>query len=144
MASILQAHGCSVIPDESSNTLPDTFKTEFHPSTGWLPVTDRFSAFSCTTTTPQLHDEAPWHPFLSEIDFEFAEVVHQAVLSKEQMETLLKIIWKVASSDAKFSFKMYTNISAAWTNAAVLLTPVHSSRICVIWELMNQIHMYIV
>ena len=107
MASIPQAHGCSVIPDEPSNTLPDTFKTKFYPSTGRPPVTDRFSAFSRTTTTPQLHDEVPWHPFLFEIDFKFVEVAHQAALSKEQTETLLKIIWKVASSDAKFSFKMF-------------------------------------
>ena len=133
-----------MIPDEPSNALPDMFKIEFHPCTGRSPVTDCFSVFSRTTPTPQLCDEAPWHPFLSETDFEFVEVAHQAALSKEQMETLLKIIWKVASSDARFSFKMYTDVSAAWTNAAALLTPVCSSCICVICRLLDQVHMYVV
>jgi len=143
MASIPQVTGHSAIPDEASNT-PDTFKIEFHPSTGRPAVTDRFSAFTRTTSTPQLRDEEPWHPFLSETDFEFAEVVHQAALSKEQTETLLKIIWKVSSSNAKFSFKMYTDVCAAWTNAASLLTPVRSSCICAICKLMDQVHIYIV
>jgi hypothetical protein len=86
-------------------------------------VIDRFSTFTRTASLSKLVDGEPWRPFQSETDFEFAEIAHQATLNKEQTEALLCIIWNISSAGAKFSFKTYSDVRAAWQSAAEQLTP---------------------
>ncbi|KAF8547098.1 hypothetical protein OG21DRAFT_1527385 [Imleria badia] len=57
----------------------------------------------------------------SETNFEFAELAHQAALNKT--EALLCIIWNILSAGAKFTFKTYADVRAAWQSATEQLTP---------------------
>ena len=125
MASGPRPHGDEPeIPVASGFIPPDSFKTEYHPRSGRPTVIDRFSAFTRTASLPELTDGEPWRSFQSETDFEFAELTHQAALNKEQTEALLHIIWKISSAGAKFTFKTYSDVCAAWQNTTEQLTPV--------------------
>jgi len=95
-------------------TPPDLFKTEYHPKSGQPTIVDQFSAFTHTASQPQLADKEPWCPFQSETNFEFAELTHQAALNKQQTEVLLHIIWNISLAGAKFTFKSYADVHAAW------------------------------
>ena len=39
-----------------------------------------------------LPEEKPWHPFRSQEDFTFAELVHAAALNRSQVDALVKLI----------------------------------------------------
>ncbi|KAG1822076.1 uncharacterized protein BJ212DRAFT_1297315 [Suillus subaureus] len=45
--------------------------------------------------------------------FKFAKLVHQAALSKDQTNELLKFIWRVADGHIKFTLKTHNDVSAA-------------------------------
>ncbi|KAG1870704.1 hypothetical protein DFJ58DRAFT_713928 [Suillus subalutaceus] len=104
----------------------DTFKTEYHPHSGRAPIVESFSVYGTnkpeTTQSPVIDDE-PWQPFSCRADFEFAELTHRAALSKDQINELLKFIWRVADGRTNFTFKTHNDVSAAWTRASSQLTP---------------------
>ncbi|KAF8546447.1 hypothetical protein OG21DRAFT_1388874, partial [Imleria badia] len=102
------------------------FKTEYHPNSSRAPVYESFSMFGCQAHPPPVIDAQPWEPFISHEDFEFAEITHAAAMSKDLVNKLLHLIWKIAGGQTKtkFSLKSHNNIAAAWLHASVLLTPV--------------------
>jgi hypothetical protein len=109
----------------SADALPDSFRTEYHPNSGHATVTEPFSAFSRSYSAPKyIVDNEPWRPFLTSGDFEFAELAHQAALSKDQTNKLLAFIQKVTSGEAKLTFRSHTDVTKAWARAATQLTPV--------------------
>ncbi|KAI0092164.1 hypothetical protein BDY19DRAFT_928654 [Irpex rosettiformis] len=59
----------------------------------------------------------PWAPFDSRTEFEFAELAHEARLSKRQIKRLLKLIDKISSRKDRFSFKTSDDVDRAWTKA---------------------------
>ncbi|KIK46619.1 hypothetical protein CY34DRAFT_21850 [Suillus luteus UH-Slu-Lm8-n1] len=104
----------------------NTFKTEFHPNAHCEPVIECFSAFGCVETDnmrPHIDDEAPWTPFKSRADFEFAEIVHQATLDKDQTDRLLKLLWRIVDGNTNFTLKSHADLSKAWDLAASQMTP---------------------
>jgi hypothetical protein len=129
MASVPPAPRLSTIPAPLStgptSVLPESFKTEYHPKSGLRTVVESFSTFSRDATTPKpLVDDQPWLPFATRTDFEFAELIHQAALSKEQVNRLLQIIQKVVGGKSTLSFKSHDDLKEAWARAHKQMTPV--------------------
>ncbi len=74
----------------------------------------------------------PWLPFKTRTDFEFAEMAHEAFLTEDVTERLIKLMHSVASTDNntladnknKFTIKNYKDLTETWNKASNLLTPV--------------------
>ncbi|KAG1800758.1 uncharacterized protein HD556DRAFT_1430154 [Suillus plorans] len=120
-----------IIGTAAAATVPitcDTFKTEYHPNSGRAPAIETFSAFGHSIeaearSLPIVNNE-PWQPFTCRVDFEFAELAHQAALNKDQTDKMLALIWQIAEGHAKFTFKSHAEVSKAWDRAATQMTPI--------------------
>ncbi|KAG2068362.1 hypothetical protein BDR04DRAFT_1119853 [Suillus decipiens] len=84
---------------ENECVLPPTFqlddiKTEYHPRSGIATKIDHFADFCChTATCSQVPKNlTPWEPFSSCIDFDFAELVLKANLTKHPL-VMQKLLW---------------------------------------------------
>ena len=71
-----------------------------------------------------LPDEKPWRPFHSREDFEFAELVHNAALNRNQIDALVKLIRQCEKSPGSFTFEGFQDVEKSWKDASKLLTPV--------------------
>lgn len=120
-SSVDQTIGPSVSP-----TI-DKFTTQYHPHSGRPPETQTFMDYSHknqSSNLPPVNAE-PWHPFFNTCeDFEFAEILMEAGVSKGHSERLLKPFKKCLSGNGTLSYSNYSDIKTSWDHAAVQLTPV--------------------
>ncbi|KAG2355123.1 hypothetical protein BDR07DRAFT_1453876 [Suillus spraguei] len=91
---------------------------EYHPHSGIPTKTDHFADFCCHTAAPSLVHEntTPWEPFTSRIDFDFAELVLKANLTKLQTNELISLICHSALE--RFSVTDYDGICKLWDAAS--------------------------
>ncbi|KAG2160202.1 uncharacterized protein EDB93DRAFT_1261699 [Suillus bovinus] len=96
----------------------DDIRTEYHPRSGIPTKTDHFADFRCNTAAPSLAPEntTPWEPFSSCIDFDFAELILKANLTKLQMNELIGLIHRAALE--RFSVTDYDGICKLWDAAS--------------------------
>jgi hypothetical protein len=66
----------------------------------------------------------PWRPFHSRSDFEFAEFVHDAHLTRPQIEKLIKLVRRCQQMPDSLTFKNYDDLKVSLEDASKLLTPV--------------------
>lgn len=98
---------------------PTEFMTEHHPCS------------KRPTLSQGPEDDAPWHPFRCEGDFEFARIALGASLSQAHVNALLDLIARVAKGTAKVTFKNEREFRKACDAAAAEGTPVcYNERIC--------------
>ena len=121
--------------------MPDDMKTEYHPRSGIPTKIERFEEFrqkrqaaGPTSRDDVLTDPQPWRPFKTRTDFEFAELVHEANLSKKKVKRMIRIIRRVSQSP-EFTLKTYEDIKEKWESAAkqhtvvsALSSSLHASR----------------
>ncbi|KIK93688.1 hypothetical protein PAXRUDRAFT_45796, partial [Paxillus rubicundulus Ve08.2h10] len=81
----------------TTDAAPNSFKTEYHPKSSHATLYEPFSAFGQWTSPKAITDDEPWAPFLSQADFEFAEITHASAMSKEQVDKLLCLVWRISS-----------------------------------------------
>ncbi|KAG1888071.1 hypothetical protein F4604DRAFT_1877317 [Suillus subluteus] len=91
----------------------DDIRTEYHPHSGIPMKTDRFGDFRCHTNTahsqvPQ--NTTPWEP--SRINFDFAELILKANLTKLQTNELIALIHCTAFE--RLSVTDYDGICKMW------------------------------
>ncbi|KAG1730507.1 uncharacterized protein EDB91DRAFT_1252585 [Suillus paluster] len=81
---------------------PIKFKIEYHPSTGHEPLLQTFKEFGVNTHHEEdlPVDEEPWHPFCSHGDFEFAEIMLNAMLNKLHIDDLLALIGCISRGES--------------------------------------------
>jgi hypothetical protein len=111
----------------ASAQLPSEFKTEYHPCSGHLTLFQPFDKF-CVSSEVQhapIIDKEPWCPFRSRGDFEFSEIAIEAALNKSRVNALLSLIMRISEGNAQITLKNEAELSKAWDNAAVELTPVY-------------------
>ena len=101
----------------------DNIRTEFHPHT---KVTTRVEAFSDFKRThhrePPPPNPHPWLPFDCRLDFEVAELAHEAALTHEQTTRLIQLVKRGRTED--FTLNNYTNVRNIWEAASHRMTPV--------------------
>ena len=73
--------------------------------------------------TAPLNDE-PWLPFSSKEDFEFAALVRDAKLNRDQTEKPIKLIQRCQSEPGPFTFNRYSDLTRVSERASKLHTQV--------------------
>ena len=134
MKKCIQHEVAATIPELSIPPL-DAIKTVYHPSSGRSPRIVKFEDYrEQEENLPDLaHNTEPWKPFQTKADFEFAELAHEAFMTENQIERLIKLIHSVANNEDKFTFKNNRDLTEAWGKASNLLTPVRLiSLFCII------------
>ncbi|KAG2103174.1 hypothetical protein BD769DRAFT_1630901 [Suillus cothurnatus] len=108
---------------ENECVLPPTFqlddiKTEYHLHSGVATKIDHFADFRRHTATCSQVPEnlTPWEPFSSRIDFDFAELVLKANLTKVQTNELISLIRCAAFE--QFSVTDYDGVCTMWDAAS--------------------------
>ncbi|KAG2034349.1 hypothetical protein BDR03DRAFT_935318 [Suillus americanus] len=96
---------------------------EYHPTSGQPTIIESFSVYGRADVAPPFVNNSPWLPFLCCAGFEFAELAHQAALSKEHMDKFLQLIWNVVDGHVKLTFKTHGDVSKAWDKASTQMTP---------------------
>ncbi|KAG1748936.1 uncharacterized protein EDB91DRAFT_1244739 [Suillus paluster] len=88
----------------------DDIRTEFHPH-------------------PPHPEHQPWLPFSCRLDFEVAELAHEAALTHEQTT---RLIWLVQRSKSEvFTLKNYADVRNTWEAASHRLTPFEKDTVVV-------------
>ncbi|KAG1851702.1 hypothetical protein F4604DRAFT_1883568 [Suillus subluteus] len=126
----------------ASARLPSEFKTEYHPRSGRPTLFQPFDEFRISSEaqhTPII-DKEPWCPFRSRGDFEFSEIAIEAALNKSQINALLSLIMHVSEGNAQITLKNEANLSKAWDNAAVELTPFSKHEVSVTYKKNEQVY----
>ncbi|KAI6096506.1 hypothetical protein F5141DRAFT_1220785 [Pisolithus sp. B1] len=75
-----------------SEEQPTDFKTEFHPRSHCPSLFQSQEEFGQYAFPAMVHDTQPWHPFIEEGDYMFAEIALQAGLSTSHINGLLMLI----------------------------------------------------
>ncbi|KAG8220338.1 hypothetical protein J3R82DRAFT_3483 [Butyriboletus roseoflavus] len=115
----------------TANATPDSFKMEYHPKASHVTEYESFSTYRRQSFQPSLFDDAPWAPFLSQVNFEIAELTHQSAMSKEQINQLLKLIWLIAGGQSGFTLRSYNDVMNAWSRVIPQLMPLQEHIILV-------------
>jgi hypothetical protein len=85
-------------------------RIEYHPSSGREPKTLAFGDFigaAAATDSTLPVDPDPWVPFRTRHDFEFAELVLDAGMSKDQVNAMIGLIHRCTNGKGSFTLKSY-------------------------------------
>lgn len=80
---------------EAARPSADSIKIEYHPNSGLPPAVSSFEEFNRHRAAMEAEpapDREPWGPFISRLDYEFAEFTLRAALSKKNINTLLDMV----------------------------------------------------
>ncbi|KAG1884129.1 hypothetical protein F4604DRAFT_1878866 [Suillus subluteus] len=86
----------------------DDIRTEFHPH-------------ARIATRPPRPECQPWLPFGCQLDFEVAELAHEAALTHEQTTRLIRMVRRSRTED--FTLTNYVDVRNMWEAASHCLTP---------------------
>ena len=85
-------------------------RIEYHPSSGREPKTLAFGDFigaAAATGSTLPVDPDPWVPFRTQHDFEFAELVLDAGMSKDQVNAMIGLIHRCTNGKGSFTLTSY-------------------------------------
>lgn len=103
----------------------DSIQTEYHPRSKRPTKVDKFDEYNDTPPTePPDADPQPWAPFGSRTDFEFAQIALAAALTKDQVDSMIRLIIRVVRGQDSFNLKNHRDLRATWDAASALATPV--------------------
>src|ERR1700749_4596513 len=109
---------------------------EYHPRSGRHSHTFTAEQYKQLLGDPpdptEPPDDEPWLPFNSREDFEFAELVHDAALNRNQIEKLIQLIQRCQDTPGSFTFKKYDDLKESLEDASKLLTPVTTILLLVV------------
>ncbi|KAK0492346.1 hypothetical protein EDD18DRAFT_1358011 [Armillaria luteobubalina] len=125
-------------PDTDNDTaasLPETHEESvhvYHPSSGWPTQIVHFKDYRLSSTFQHVEppiDTHPWRPFASRCDFELAEFILNAALTKKQMKTLFELLNLEAASNrsTEFNIRSPKDFKEHWDRAVNLITPFEKS-----------------
>ncbi|KAI6144582.1 hypothetical protein BKA82DRAFT_4330868 [Pisolithus tinctorius] len=102
---------------------PADFKTEFHPRSNTPSLFQSQEEFGQHATATMAPDPHPWHPFIEEGDYLFAEIALQAGLNASQINGLLSLISHIVQGKANVTLRNDVDLQRAWDRAAMQVTP---------------------
>ncbi|KAI0699097.1 hypothetical protein BC835DRAFT_1461472 [Cytidiella melzeri] len=107
--------------DQPQHPSIDDIKVEYHAGAQRPTVVFAFEDFceERLQPDPSVLNDKPWHPFNSREDFEFAELVHEARMSQDMINRLLKLMQKVNSGQSGLTFSTYADVRQAWEKASL-------------------------
>ncbi|KAG1747038.1 uncharacterized protein EDB91DRAFT_1235854 [Suillus paluster] len=110
----------------------DDIKVEYHPSSGIPTKVYHFEDYGRGPGAPPAVPEAdpmPWQPLRTCIDFEVAELAHDAGLSHEQLDRLIHLIHR--SRIELFTLKNCKDVRDMWDAASFKMTPFTKEEVIV-------------
>lgn len=105
----------------------DDFRTTYHPRSNQQPKqrVDAFGDYNSSKPAPPPFTEPdPWKPFRSKTEFEFADIVLQAALTRTQINQLLKVVHTLMAERPEFHLKTHSDLQDLWEVASERLTGV--------------------
>lgn len=103
----------------------DTIRTKYHPNSKRPPQLAAFEEYrDRPPVNPPLAKSEPWSPFVSRADFEFAEIALEAALTKDQVDSMIKLIGRLTQGQDFFTLTSHRDLRKAWDAASELVTPV--------------------
>ena len=106
----------------------DDIRTEYHTSSNRPPVTVRFEDYGRSQLASESRGSAtssrPWKPFSQRIDYEVADLIHDAVMTKAQTNKLLSLMHRCAGGE-HLKLKNHSDVQKRWDQSTVHHTPVY-------------------
>jgi hypothetical protein len=119
--------------DPAKDPQKNDVRRDFHEKSGLPSEFIAFDNYYHNTHNPSdIHNptpetsDAPWKPFGSLSEFEFAEVALEAALNKKQVDKLLKIVQRCIKGEDGFDLQSHNDLTSAWKDAAAMVSPVRS------------------
>ncbi|KIK78412.1 hypothetical protein PAXRUDRAFT_164102, partial [Paxillus rubicundulus Ve08.2h10] len=112
----------------------DDIKVEYHPHSGRPQQVYQFSDYKQDQASqrPSLtHDQQPWKPFHSCLNFEFVELALYASLSKDETNRLINLVHRAMGGNESFSLTNHKEVSETWSRVAHCFTPFEQTVIFV-------------
>ncbi|KAG1745062.1 uncharacterized protein EDB91DRAFT_1080570 [Suillus paluster] len=111
----------------------DNIRTEFHPHVRIAPRIEVFTDFTQHHNyEPPCPEHQPWLPFSCRLDFEVAELAHEAALTHEQTTRLIRLVQR--SKSEVFTLKNYADVRNTWEAASHRLTPFEKDTVVVLLD----------
>ncbi|KAI0684868.1 hypothetical protein BC835DRAFT_1291935 [Cytidiella melzeri] len=128
--------------DQPQHPSIDDIKVEYHAGAQRPTVVFAFEDFckERLQPDPSVLNDKPWHPFNSREDFEFAELVHEARMSQDMINRLLKLMQKVNSGQSGLTFSTYADVRQAWEKASLfypMVSPFTKSTVSAEYKKVN-------
>ena len=125
---VLTIHEAPQPPPDPDSPELDSIRTEYHPRSKLPPKLERFENYGIKPTKPpcQTHPK-PWAPFMSCTDFEFAEIALASALTKDQTDSMIKLITRLVRGQDSFNITSHRDLRETWESASALVTPVAAS-----------------
>ncbi|KAG1890418.1 uncharacterized protein F5891DRAFT_1131709 [Suillus fuscotomentosus] len=116
-----------------TQTLLDDIKVEHHPHSQIPSTVHRFSEFSCSCPTEDYvpHNDSPWEPFRTRLDFEVAEIALEAAMTKDQTNRLINLIHRSASGNDMFTLQNHDEVRSLWDLASQRYTRFQNDAVSV-------------
>lgn len=99
-------------------------KRIFHPHSKGDPKFESLKNYVTTEERLRPMDKAPWTPFRSEFDFEFAEYCTQHMLNKDAIVALISLIRRSNTNPKDFTIANHQDLEDLWVLAAHKCTEV--------------------
>ncbi|KAG1834044.1 hypothetical protein DFJ58DRAFT_719382 [Suillus subalutaceus] len=110
----------------------DDIQVRYHPNSGCPTQVYHFEDYRCgpgAPAAPPKVDPEPWCPFRTRIDFEVAELAHEAALTHEQTDRFIKLIHR--SRCELFMLWNRKDVQDMWDAASFKLTPFTKEEVVV-------------
>ncbi|KAG2093553.1 hypothetical protein BD769DRAFT_1615706 [Suillus cothurnatus] len=110
----------------------DDIQIRYHPNSGRPMQVHHFEDYRCGPGAPVVSptiDPEPWRPFRTRIDFEVAELAHEAALTHEQIDRLIRLIHR--SRCELFTLRNHKDVRNTWDAASYKLTPFTKEEVVV-------------
>ncbi|KAJ7815570.1 hypothetical protein B0H14DRAFT_3745648 [Mycena olivaceomarginata] len=120
-AQKLQSQACSEEFQRRESPQIDDIKRVFHPHSELPEVHLGFEEYRASQVPPKRRhptDEKPWAPFRTRLDFEVAEFSQDAMLNKNQIDTLISLIRRCAENIADFTLHNQSDLNKQWDLAS--------------------------
>ncbi|KAG2112398.1 uncharacterized protein F5147DRAFT_572506, partial [Suillus discolor] len=117
----------------------DDIQVQYHPNSGRPTQVYHFEDYRCgpgTPAAPPKVDPEPWRPFRTRIDFEVAELAHEAALTHEQTDWFIKLIHR--SRCKLFTLQNCKDVRDTWDAASFKLTPFMKEEVVVPFQGVDQ------
>ncbi|KAG2157550.1 hypothetical protein DEU56DRAFT_722843 [Suillus clintonianus] len=89
-----------------------------------MAQTQMFSTFQRDNLEdPPIPDTQPWVPFRTRLDFEVAELAHEAALSQPQIDRLINLLHRSKQDSESFTLRNYKDVRNTWSAISHRLTP---------------------
>ncbi|KAG1735756.1 hypothetical protein EDB19DRAFT_1896182 [Suillus lakei] len=120
----------------------DDIQVEHHPHSQLPSTIHHFTEFSHSRPTEEHTpcNNSPWEPFRIRLDFEVAEIVLEAAMTKDQTNRLFNLFHRSASGNDSFTLHNHDKVHSLWDLASQCYTRFQHDTVSVPFE--KEVHKF--